>query len=145
MCFWIFWSYMHNFVQLLFNTVHCSMETYWFKRRKIKGDKACGSDCGYIYYLVSLKNNMKIIFQGCWLFSINSQAVGWNSWDQSALKLSFGRDLIFESDARFFRYYPEIHFDNHFWNPNSRKKIPWHMKISYSKADFHKPLYIWLK
>ena len=98
MCFWIFWSYMHNFVQLLFNTVHCSMETYWFKRRKIKGDKACGSDCGYIYYLVSLKNYMKIIFEGCWLFSINSQAIGWNSWDQSALELISGRDLIFESD-----------------------------------------------
>ena len=37
-----------------------------------------------------------------------------------------------------FRYYPQINFYIHFWNQNSRKKIPWHQKKnSFSKADFY--------
>ena len=34
-----------------------------------------------------------------------------------------------------FRYYPQIHFYIHFWKLNSRKKFPWHQKISFSKAE----------
>ena len=34
-----------------------------------------------------------------------------------------------------FRYYPQIHFNIHFWKLNSRKKIPWHQKISFSKVE----------
>ena len=50
-------------------------------------------------------------------------------------KSDFGGPYFWIS-SMISRYYPEIHFYTHFWNFNSQK-IPWHQKISFSKADFY--------
>ena len=75
--------------------------------------------------------NMKSVLERL----INSQAVGWDAWVPSALK-SILWGPYFWISCIIFRYYPEIHFNTHFWKSNSRKKVPWHQKNSSSKADF---------
>ena len=66
---------------------------------------------------------------------INFQTDGMDSWVLSALK-SILRGPYFWIGFMIFRYYPQIHFYIHFWNPNSRKKFLDTKKISFSKADF---------
>ena len=65
---------------------------------------------------------------------ITPQAVGMNSWVQSALK-SIWRGPFFWIVCFF--YYPEIHFSIHFWNPNSGKKTFWHRK----EFIFRRPIF----
>ena len=57
-----------------------------------------------------------------WELNPNSQAVGFDSWVQSALK-SILRGTLFWIGCMIFGYYPLIHLYIYFWNQNSPKKF----------------------
>ena len=65
----------------------------------------------------------------------HSQAVGMDSWVQSALKSILKGDPISESAAWFFVFILKFIFTSIF-EIKIHEKIPWHKKISFSKADF---------
>ena len=67
------------------------------------------------------------------ILNVNSQAVGMDSSVQSALKSILKGYPIFESAAWFFVIILKFIFTSIF-----EIKIPWHQKISFSKADFYK-------
>ena len=76
-------------------------------------------------------------FVGEKVIYLNSQAVGMDSWVQSALKSILSGDPIFESAAWFFVIILKFIFTS-ILKIKIHEKIPWHQKKSFSKADFYK-------
>ena len=69
------------------------------------------------------------------LCALNSQAIGMDSWVQSALKSILRENPIFESAAWFFVIILKYIFRSIF-EIKIHEKIPWDQKISFSKVDF---------
>ena len=69
-------------------------------------------------------------------FNINSQAVGLDSWVQSALKSILRGDPIFESAAWFFIIILKFIFTSNFEIKINEEKLLDTKKISFSK-EFH--------
>ena len=67
-------------------------------------------------------------------FILKSQAVGIDSWVQTALKSILRGDPIFESAAWFFVIMLKFIFTSIF-ESKIHEKNPWHQKKSFSKAD----------
>ena len=80
-----------------------------------------------------MKNEQKMKFSNP--MSINSQAVGMDSWVQSALKSILRRDPIFESASWFFVIILKFIFTSIFEIKIHEKKFLDTKKISFSKAD----------
>ena len=71
---------------------------------------------------------------------INSQAVGMDSWVQSALKSILREDRIFESAAWFFVIILKLIFTSIFEINIHEEKFLHTKKISFSEADFYKAI-----
>ena len=87
-----------------------------------------------------IDNQILIINQLKWLILYNFrflpwQAIGLDSWVQSALKRFWGGPY-FRIGCMIFRYYPQIHFYIHFWNQNWRKN-----SLAPKKFNFRRPIF----
>ena len=71
------------------------------------------------------------------MYLFNTQAVGMDSWVQSALKSILRGDSIFESAAWFFIIILKFIFTSIFEIKIHEKKILDTKKISFLKADFY--------
>ena len=76
-------------------------------------------------------NNEKNVSQN----NDNSQAVGWDSWVLSTLKSILRGDPIFDSAAWFFGIILKFILIPIFEMQIYEKKISWHQKNSFTKAD----------
>ena len=68
-----------------------------------------------------------------------SQAIGWDFWVPWFLN-QFLSGPFFWISCMIFRYYPEIHFDTHFWNKKS-----WKIFLDTKKNHFRRKILSWRK
>ena len=89
-------------------------------------------------YFLRIEKIFGTIFNEIPDLRVNSQAIGMDSWVQSALKSILRADAIFDSAAWFFVIILKFIFTTIFEIKIQEKKILDTKKKSFSKADFYK-------